>query len=77
MAEVRVLVLQPRAPTAMERPLFAFELAGATTEQMRQSLLEEPAILDRFQILCAPGGFSYGGDLAAGRILGQPRTAAW
>ena len=26
-------------------------------------------MLDRFQILCIPGGFSYGDDVAAGRIL--------
>jgi phosphoribosylformylglycinamidine synthase len=32
-------------------------------------LIESPADLDRFQILTIPGGFSYGDDLGAGRIL--------
>jgi len=32
-------------------------------------LLEDPALFSRFQILCVPGGFSYGDDVAAGRIL--------
>lgn len=32
-------------------------------------LIENPALQDRYQILCIPGGFSYGDDIAAGRIL--------
>ena len=34
-------------------------------------LLEEPQRLADFQVFCVPGGFSYGDDLAAGRILGS------
>ena len=34
-------------------------------------LLESPAKAAEFQILCLPGGFSYGDDIAAGRILGN------
>jgi phosphoribosylformylglycinamidine synthase len=34
-------------------------------------LLEEPERLADFQVLCIPGGFSYGDDVAAGRILGN------
>ena len=33
-------------------------------------LLEQPARLDEFQILCIPGGFSYGDDVGAGAIFG-------
>ena len=32
-------------------------------------MIASPAALDRFQILIIPGGFSYGDDLGAGRIL--------
>jgi phosphoribosylformylglycinamidine synthase len=32
-------------------------------------VLESPRLPDAFQILCLPGGFSYGDDIAAGRIL--------
>jgi phosphoribosylformylglycinamidine synthase subunit PurQ / glutaminase len=32
-------------------------------------LLEDPSSLDRYQILTIPGGFSYGDDLGAGRIM--------
>jgi phosphoribosylformylglycinamidine synthase len=34
-------------------------------------VLEEPRRLAEFQTLCIPGGFSYGDDIAAGRILGN------
>lgn len=34
-------------------------------------ILEEPRRLADFQVLCIPGGFSYGDDIAAGRILGN------
>jgi len=33
--------------------------------------LEEPGRVADFQVLCIPGGFSYGDDIAAGRILGN------
>lgn len=36
-----------------------------------QTLLQRPAQVRDFQVLCLPGGFSYGDDLGAGRILGN------
>ena len=33
--------------------------------------MEEPKRVAEFQVLCIPGGFSYGDDIAAGRILGN------
>ena len=51
---------------------YAFELAGAKPQRLHISrLLEQPQLLADFQILCIPGGFSYGDDVAAGRILGN------
>jgi phosphoribosylformylglycinamidine synthase len=32
-------------------------------------LLEDPGLPAQYQILCLPGGFSYGDDIAAGKIL--------
>jgi phosphoribosylformylglycinamidine synthase len=50
----------------------AFALAGGATESLHVNrILEEPQKLADFQILCLPGGFSYGDDIAAGRILGN------
>ncbi len=51
---------------------FAFQQAGAKTETLHiNRLLEKPSIFERFQILCIPGGFSFGDDIAAGRIFGN------
>jgi phosphoribosylformylglycinamidine synthase len=48
----------------------AFELAGARCELVHlNQLIADPASLDRFDILGLPGGFSYGDDIAAGRIF--------
>jgi phosphoribosylformylglycinamidine synthase len=49
---------------------FAFERAGAKSERWHiNRLLENAGLVGDFQILCIPGGFSYGDDVAAGRIL--------
>lgn len=51
---------------------FAFEKAGAKTETLHiNRLLDSPSLFERFQILCIPGGFSFGDDIAAGRIFGN------
>ncbi len=34
-------------------------------------LLDTPSLPSQYQILCLPGGFSYGDDISAGRILGN------
>jgi phosphoribosylformylglycinamidine synthase I len=48
----------------------AFELAGALTERIHvNQLVREPQLLEKYQLLAIPGGFSYGDDIAAGRIL--------
>jgi phosphoribosylformylglycinamidine synthase subunit PurQ / glutaminase len=48
----------------------AFQRAGADTESVHVNrLLENPALLQKFQIMALPGGFSYGDDIAAGKIL--------
>jgi len=49
---------------------FAFEKAGAIAERLHiNRLREQPSLLQRFQILVVPGGFTYGDDVAAGKIL--------
>ena len=53
-----------------EETAAAWERAGAEVETWHVGrLIESPGGLDRFQILTIPGGFSYGDDLGAGRIL--------
>jgi phosphoribosylformylglycinamidine synthase len=53
----------------------AFELAGAAAERVHiLRLREAPERLREADILALPGGFSYGDDLGAGRILGTELT---
>ncbi len=70
MPQPHVLILRAPGTNCDKESAFAFEKAGATAETLHVNrLLENPRLVDRFQILCLPGGFSYGDDVAAGRIL--------
>ncbi|MHC4766273.1 MAG: phosphoribosylformylglycinamidine synthase subunit PurQ, partial [Planctomycetota bacterium] len=48
----------------------AFELAGASAEPVHLNrLLREPSLIDRYDLIGLPGGFSYGDAVGAGRIV--------
>lgn len=48
----------------------AFEAAGAQPESILLSrLMRKPGLVDQFDLIGLPGGFSYGDDIAAGRIM--------
>ena len=50
--------------------VFAFHLAGAHPDLAHiNELISRKVQLDTYQILAIPGGFSYGDDIAAGKIL--------
>src|SRR5882724_6861279 len=75
MATPRVLILRAPGANCDEETQFAFELAGASAERVHVNRLrEQPALLDRYQILVVPGGFTYGDDVAAGKILANELT---
>jgi phosphoribosylformylglycinamidine synthase subunit PurQ / glutaminase len=72
MAQPRVLILRAPGTNCDLETAHAFELAGGVCERLHVNrLLDEPKLLAEFQILCLPGGFSYGDDIGAGRILGS------
>jgi len=72
MPRPNVLILRAPGTNCDEETAFAFEQAGGRTELLHiNRLLEDPKRFGEFQILCIPGGFSYGDDVAAGRILGN------
>jgi len=65
-----VLILRAPGTNCDRETAHALELAGGRPEYVHiHRLLEDPGLADRFDILCVPGGFSYGDDIAAGRIL--------
>ncbi|WP_435017178.1 phosphoribosylformylglycinamidine synthase I [Tundrisphaera sp. TA3] len=66
----RVLVLRAPGTNCDEETAEAWRRAGASTETWHVGrIVEKPETLDAFQVLTIPGGFSYGDDLGAGRIL--------
>ncbi len=70
MATPRVLILRAPGANCDGEAQFAFETAGAVAERVHiNRLREQPDLLQRYQILVVPGGFTYGDDVAAGKIL--------
>jgi phosphoribosylformylglycinamidine synthase I len=67
----KALILKAPGTNCDRETAHAFQCAGGQAETLTVGrLLESPRLLSEFQILCIPGGFSYGDDLASGRILG-------
>ncbi|MFI4861589.1 MAG: phosphoribosylformylglycinamidine synthase subunit PurQ [Phycisphaerales bacterium JB063] len=67
---VSTLIVRTAGTNCDAELAFAFEQAGATAQTVHLSrLIEDPSLIARFDIVGFPGGFSYGDDIAAGRIL--------
>lgn len=72
MPNPKVIVLRAPGTNCDVETACAFERCGAAVERVHLfRLLERPRLLDEFQILCIPGGFSYGDDVGAGVIFGN------
>jgi phosphoribosylformylglycinamidine synthase subunit PurQ / glutaminase len=72
MTAPRVCVLRAPGTNCDVETAYAFDLCGADSERMHLNrLLEKPDRLNDFQILCLPGGFSFGDDIGAGVIFSQ------
>lgn len=66
----RVLIVRSAGTNCDAETAQAFELAGAKCEFLHiNRLLETPDVIANYAILAFPGGFSYGDDISAGRIL--------
>jgi phosphoribosylformylglycinamidine synthase I len=69
---VRVLILRAAGTNCDLETRHAWNLAGADAELVHvRRLIERPESIHQYQILTIPGGFSYGDDIAAGRILAR------
>ncbi len=70
MDKVKAIVLRAAGINCDMETEHALRLAGACPERIHiNRVIENPAMLDGFQIMVFPGGFSYGDDVAAGKIL--------
>ena len=69
---VKVCILRTAGTNCDVETAFAFEQAGATAEFVHiNRMLRGGASLADYQILAIPGGFTYGDDISAGKILGN------
>ncbi len=70
MPTPHVLVLRAPGANCDGEAMYAFELAGAKVDRLHiNALRESPNRIHRYQVLVIPGGFSYGDDVAAGKLL--------
>ena len=70
MAEAKAIILRTAGINCDSETEYALELAGAQAQRVHiNKLIRKEITLDDFHILVFPGGFSYGDDVAAGKIL--------
>jgi len=70
MPKPKALVLRAAGTNCDRESKFALEQAGFEAERVHVfRIMENPAALAEYQFLVIPGGFSYGDDVAAGKIL--------
>ena len=66
----KVLVLTGYGINCDYETEFAFDLAGARAQRVHlNDIIADRARLNEFQILAIPGGFSFGDDIASGKVL--------
>jgi phosphoribosylformylglycinamidine synthase len=70
MSKVRVLILCAPGTNCDVETAFAFEQAGAVTNSVYiGELIRHEKQLSDYQIMVIPGGFTYGDDISAGKVL--------
>ena len=70
MNKVKVIILRTAGTNCDEETQFAFEQCGAEVEKVHiNEILTGKKYLTDYHILTLPGGFTYGDDIAAGKIL--------
>jgi phosphoribosylformylglycinamidine synthase I len=70
MEETRAIILRAAGINTDMETQYALELAGARADRVHiNRVIEDKGLLERYHILIFPGGFSYGDDVAAGRIM--------
>lgn len=70
MAEPRAVIIRAPGTNCDAEMARAFALAGAAVDLVHiDALTREPALLDQYGLIGFAGGFSYGDDIASGRIF--------
>ncbi|MFC1480202.1 phosphoribosylformylglycinamidine synthase I [Candidatus Omnitrophota bacterium] len=70
MKKVKAIILRTAGTNCDKETAYAFRAAGAETELVHiNALSKDKSALKKYHILAVPGGFTYGDDVASGRIL--------
>ncbi|MDO8525249.1 MAG: phosphoribosylformylglycinamidine synthase I [Candidatus Omnitrophota bacterium] len=70
MRRPKVIIIRTAGTNCDNETAFAFSIAGAETELVHiNELVRRGKKLDDYHILALPGGFTYGDDIASGKIL--------
>jgi len=70
MSRVRTLILRAPGTNCDAETAFAFQQAGASVSSLHvNQLIGRGERLSDYQIMVVPGGFTYGDDISAGRVL--------
>ena len=73
--KAKILILKTDGINCEEELAFAFKLAGAEPEYVHiNELRKNPKKIFDYKIFTLPGGFSYGDDIASGKILAAEMT---
>jgi phosphoribosylformylglycinamidine synthase I len=68
--KVKTLILRAPGTNCDVESAFAFERAGAQVDLIHvDELIRRQKLLSNYQIMVIPGGFTYGDDISAGKIL--------
>lgn len=69
----RVIIFRAPGTNCDRETAYAFQLAGAKTAEIvhLNRIFEKPDTLEQAEILCIPGGFSFGDDIGAGKIFAE------
>ncbi|MFH1878661.1 MAG: phosphoribosylformylglycinamidine synthase I [Candidatus Omnitrophota bacterium] len=70
MKKIKTLILRTAGTNCDVETAYAFVKAGAEAELVHINVLKDKkGALDKYHILAIPGGFTYGDDIASGKIL--------
>lgn len=70
MVTPKVIILRTAGTNCNQETGYAFERAGAQVDVVHiNSLLANKKMLNDYHVLAIPGGFTYGDDISAGKIL--------
>ncbi len=76
MNQPRVLIVRTAGTNCDQETAHAFQLAGAEVSLIHTNqLLAKPRMLSEHHVFVIPGGFTYGDDIAAGRVLANELRA--